>query len=123
MNRSQPNRRISQPVFISYGVILLTTLTALIHLGLSFQFVDGPDLIFLLNGLGYLVLVAALYAPIPALASYRLYVRWLLIGYTALTVILWFRFGASTTIAYFDKAIEVFLIILLWFENQRSTQK
>ena len=120
MNKSQPNRSISQSAFTSYGIILLTILTALIHLGLSFQFAGGPDLIFLLNGLGYLALVAALYAPLPALAKYQSYIRWSLLAYTALTVILWFSFGASTAIAYIDKTVEIVLIALLWAENQSS---
>jgi hypothetical protein len=46
-------------------VILLTLATALIHMGLAFQIPNGPDFIFLLNGLGYLVLVTLLYWPPP----------------------------------------------------------
>ena len=122
MNKSQPNQNVLPLNPPKYGIIVLTVLTAFIHLFLSFQFPDGPDAIFLLNGLGYLALVAALYLPISALMHYRLYVRWLLLGYTALTVILWFRLGASTAIAYTDKVIEIGLIVLLWLEHQRSTQ-
>lgn len=120
MNKSQLSRKSLSIEPIGYGIIALTALTALIHLFLSFQFKDGPDLIFLLNGLGYLALLFALYLPISSLARYRTYTRWFLLGYTALTVILWFRFGASTTIAYVDKVIEIALIVLLWLESQQA---
>jgi len=102
------------------GVILCAIVTAVIHIYLSFQFVKSPDLVFLLNGLGYLLLVAALYLPIPALAAYRTPLRWLLIAYTALAIVLWILLGARTSIGYFDKLIEIALIVFLWLENQRS---
>jgi hypothetical protein len=47
------------------GIVLLTLGTALIHLQLDF-----PDPVFILNGLGYLTLLAALYLPIPRIARY-----------------------------------------------------
>jgi hypothetical protein len=43
---------------IAYGVIVLTLITAISHLYLSFQFPNGPDPAFLLNGIGYLGLLA-----------------------------------------------------------------
>ena len=46
---------------IRIGVVLLTLTTATVHLSLLF-----PDPAFILNGLGYLALLAALYLPIPA---------------------------------------------------------
>lgn len=51
-------------------VILLTLATAIIHLQLNF-----PDPIFILNGLGYLGLIAALSLPIPQLEDYQGAVR------------------------------------------------
>lgn len=113
--RSQPSLQTTQ-----YGIILCTVITAAIHIFLSFQFVDAPDPIFLLNGLGYLLLIAALYAPWPVLVRYRGYSRWLLIGYTALTIILWAVLGARTPIGYFDKLVEIALLLLLWLENQQQ---
>ena len=97
------------------GIALLTLATALIHLQLAF-----PDPAFILNGLGYLTLLAALYLPIPRLARYRNTVRWVLIGFTALTIFLWILLGARTPIGYIDKAIEVALIALLLLEARRS---
>jgi hypothetical protein len=96
------------------GIVLLTLATALIHLQLAF-----PDPVFILNGLGYLALLAALYLPIPQVAGYRNAVRWVLIGYTALTIFLWILFGARIPIGYTAVAIEVALIALLLLEARR----
>jgi hypothetical protein len=93
---------------------LLTLATALIHLQLNF-----PDPTFILNGLGYLALIAALF--LPSLARYRGLVRWALIGYTALTILLWLFLGARTPIGYMDKVIEIVLIALLLIEARRSS--
>ena len=76
---------------LQYAIIALTVTTALIHFTLVF-----PSPLFILNGLGYLVLLGALYLPIPQLADYRSLVRWALIAYTALTVILWVIMGSRT---------------------------
>jgi hypothetical protein len=95
------------------GVVLLTLGTAVIHLQLAF-----PDPAFILNGLGYLALLAALY--LPGLARYRNVVRLVLIGYTALIIFLWVLFGARIPIGYIDKAIEVALISLLLLDAHRS---
>ncbi len=122
MNKSHFNQSTLSFSAIDYGVIILTTLTALVHLILSFQFSDGPDPIFLLNGLGYLTLLALLYWPAAFLVRYRAYVRWLLLGYTLLTVVLWYFLGPRppSIVAYVDKAIEIVLIILLWLEISKS---
>lgn len=98
------------------GVVVLASGTAIIHLYLG---LSGFPL-FVLNGLGYLALVAALYLPVPRLARYRNAVRWALIGYTALTIVLWLLVGARTPIGYADKLIEVALITLLLIEGRRA---
>lgn len=90
------------------GIAVLTLATALIHLSLNF-----PDPAFILNGLGYLALLAALLLPLPWLQSRRALARWALLGFTALTIALWLAFGAATPIGYVDKAVEVALLALL----------
>ena len=100
-----------------YVIILLTIATALVHFTLLF-----PDVVFMLNGLGYLVLVAALYLPLAPLAPYRTQIRWALMAYTAVTIILWVFMGARVTIAYLDKLIEVILFVLLWLESQKAAR-
>ncbi len=116
---STPNNTQHSP--IAYGVIGLTIVTALIHLALSFQLADG---VFLLNGIGYLALLAAIYAPIGFLARHRGLFCWVLLAYTTLTVILWFFIGASgSVVAYIDKTVEIVLIFLLWLEARRFSEQ
>jgi uncharacterized membrane protein len=58
----------SSPSVLRLGVIVLALTTAIIHLYLGSSFGDP---VFVLNGLGYLALFAALYLPISQLAQYR----------------------------------------------------
>src|SRR3712207_9384691 len=97
-----PTLNTSANVVLRIGIVALTLGTASIHLSLNF-----PDPAFILNGLGYLSLLAALYLPVPRPARYRNIVRWVLIGFTALTILLWILLGARTPIGYIDKAIEI----------------
>ena len=101
------------------GIIVLTVVTAAVHLYLVFQ---GLPL-FVLNGLGYLALLAALYLPVPRLLPYRNAVRWILVGYTALTIVLWLVItgGISAAIGYMDKVVEVLLIIMLLAEARSNS--
>jgi hypothetical protein len=107
---------ISAIALLRAGVIVLTVGTALIHLYLGLQ---GFPL-FILNGLGYLGLLAALILPIPVISDYRSLTRWVLVGYTALTIFLWILVGARNSIGYADKIIELALIVLLVLEARNS---
>lgn len=101
------------------GIVVLTLFTAMIHLYLGLSSGLPP---FVLNGLGYLALLAALYLPVPQLVSYQNVVRWVLVGYAALTIVLWLVItgGASTAIGYVDKVAELLLIVLLLTEARAS---
>ena len=105
---------------LQVGIIVLTILTALIHLYYSPQVPSPPGLI--LNGVGYVVLLAALYLPIALLSRFRNTIRWVLVGYAALTVILWVLVGPRVPIAYADKVIELLLILLLLLEARKPAQ-
>jgi Na+-transporting NADH:ubiquinone oxidoreductase subunit NqrB len=71
-------------------------------------------MLFILNGLGYLGLLAVLQLPIRQLARFRSAARWALIVFAALTIVLFFIMApAYPIIGYVDKAIEVALIALL----------
>lgn len=104
----------TRPGPLQAGIIVLTLATAIIHFTLVF-----PSTLFILNGLGFLALLAALYAPVPGLARYRAWARWALIAYTALTVVLWLVMGLRAPIAYLTKLIEVALLALLLLEGRR----
>lgn len=94
-----------------FGIILFTLATAFLHIMLF------PDIMFTLNGLGYLGLLGAYFLPISFFQQRHNLVWWALLGYTALTMILWIimgekNFSASTSsmIGYYAKAAELFLI-------------
>ena len=108
----------SWSVPIRLGIVALTIATAIVHLYLGLQ---GLPL-FVLNGLGYLTLLAALCLPIPQLAPYKNAIRWLLVGYTVLTIVLWLVItgGASNATGYIDKVVEALLIVLLVAEARAS---
>ncbi len=105
-------------------IIILTVATALIHFRQAFLF-PTPDPLFILNGLGYLGLLAALYLPIPQLSGYKRIIRFALIGFTALTFVLFFILtgGVGTSIAYIDKTIEAILIVLLAIESRNASRR
>jgi hypothetical protein len=103
---------------LQVGIIILTLATAVIHFTLVHRLMD---IAFVLNGLGYLALLAALYLPSPFFAGRRGLVRFALMGFAALTIIAWIAMGdKSGWLGYVDKFIEIVLIILVWLENQRS---
>jgi len=95
-------------------IILLALIAAGIHLQLLF-----PDVVFILNGLGYLGLTAAYFLdlPIPFLRDRKRLIRFALIGYAALTLILWLVIGERTPLGYFTAGVEVLLIVLLFFQR------
>lgn len=103
---------------IQIGVVVLTLITALIHLALGFPFGDSFGILFLLNGLGYIALVAGLYF-LPQLAGRRSQVRWALMAYTGVTIILWLVMNGDFTnlVGIFTKAVELALIVLLYLDR------
>ena len=118
---------------LQWAIVALTIATAVIHLWLAFQFPGQPDRVFILNGIGYLALLALLMLPVPALQRYHGWIAWILIAYTAITVVGWVFLGVGsplsgvaidfgsplTWLAYVDKLIELALIGCLWLDWQR----
>src|SRR5918998_1372972 len=103
--------RTSAAVGLKVGIFLLAVGAAFIHLYLGLSF---GNTLFVLNGIGYLGLLAALQLPIPQLARFRGAARWALVGYAALTIVLFFLMAPwYDIIGYVDKAIEIALIALL----------
>ena len=78
--------------------------------------------LFLLNGIGYLVLVSALY--LPQLHQYQPIVRWLLIAFAAVTICMYFAIAGFrfNPIGYLTKGIEVTLIVLLLIDGRQSAR-
>ena len=100
---------------VQIGIILLAIATATIHITLSF-----PDPMFILNGLGYLGLTAALFLPLTFLVERRTLVRYVLMGFTLLTIILWVAIGMRIPLGYIAKVIELALLALLWLDRKRA---
>ncbi len=109
--------------WLQIGIIILTLITAVIHLVILNVFSGHIDPPFLLNGLGYLALLAALYLPLPFLKENRKLVRWVFIGFTILTILAWVAIGDKSwpagALGYFTKLDEVALVILLWLEGRQ----
>ena len=105
---------------IHYGIILAAVATAILHITLF------PDIVFTLNGLGYLGLLSAYFLPIAFFQQRHNLVWWALVGYTALTIVLWvimgdktFVAGTSSATGYYAKAAEVLLLIFLWADKPK----
>jgi len=105
--------------FKHYAMILSDLITAYMHISLY------PDIMFTLNGVGYLGLLGAYFLPMDFFHKNHKLVWWALFGYTALTIVLWLimgekNFGASPSaaIGYYAKAAEVFLLIFLWADKE-----
>ncbi len=111
--------RIAIPVFV--------VVTALVHLYLFYSGVSRgrPNYLFLVNGGGYLVLLAAfLWAqsrpnPWPSLTHYAL------MAAAAASIIAWIIVNHGSfaiQLSAFDKAVEILLIVTL-FLDVRASQK
>jgi hypothetical protein len=76
--------------------------------------------LFYLDGLGYIVLTAALYHP--AFARFRRLTRWALIALTVATIVAYFALiqGQYDAMGIGDKIVEVVLIVLLVVEGRRD---
>jgi hypothetical protein len=152
MNQATSTRRFSAISTLQIVIIVLVAITALIHLQRGIGFLTGGPpggggqggpppgggggqgggfnimamlpiplpMLFLLNGIGYLVLVTALY--LPQLRQYQPIVRWLLIAFAAVTIIMYFAIAGfrPNPVGLLTKAVEVALIVLLLIEGRRA---
>jgi hypothetical protein len=123
------NQERAQSGFLSVGIVLLTLFTAGCHLYLGLNGLRRPlnafTILFLLDSLGYLTLLAALILPLPRLSGYRPLLRRVLAGYAALTITSWvavvvtMHFGAIP-LAYVTKTDELALILFLWLASRQA---
>ncbi len=97
-------------------VILLSALfTGLVHLVLLSIQIGDPSPIFILNGLGYLVLLALFWFNPPFLSRRRTLLHYAFMAYAALTILLWIFAGGNRDLTGFlTKADEVVLFVALW---------
>jgi len=107
---------------VGIGILVLTLITASAHIYMGFQLDEALHTLFLLNGLGYLALLTAFF-----LFQHSL-VRWVLLGYTSLTIMLWFLLSGPVagSIDPFDlvvKTVEGALVILLFIDGRRNRNR
>ena len=100
-------------VALRAGIVGLALATAYIHSTLG-------GMLFTLNAIGYVVLAAALVAPIPFFANIRWLTRLALIGYTVATIVGWYFMGPRYDTAYIAKGIELVLVALLVVESYHN---
>jgi hypothetical protein len=104
---------------LQIGIVILTLTTALIHISLLF-----PNVMFILNGLGYLTLLAVYFLPIGMFQERHNLVRWAFIAFTAVTILGWIAIGDKSwpagALGYVTKLVEVLLIILLVVDGRQS---
>ncbi len=97
------------------AVILITGLiTALVHLILLSVLIGDISVLFVLNGLGYLVLLAAFFLNLPFLVGRRRLVHYAFIAYTLVTILAWIPIGSKNAVGYLTKLDEVVLVLALW---------
>lgn len=75
-----------------YGIIILTLITAFLHLAAALDkqlFPEGADPLFLLNGLGYLGLLGAYFLPMPLFQQRHELVRKGYMLYAIVTIVAW----------------------------------
>lgn len=99
-------------------LVVLTVITALIHFERAIQ---DPDIriLFILNGLGYLALLAAFYMPM--FQNQHKLVRWTFIIYTAVTILLYFVWVVmsgewTVPLGPIAKLVEVAMIVIIYRE-------
>jgi hypothetical protein len=102
-----------------WGIILLTLATAGIHVSLLF-----PDPLFILNGAGFLVLLAAYILPINYFRQKRSLIRVVFMAFTAVTILAWVAIGDKSwpagMLGFITKAIELALLGFLWSDRRSS---
>jgi len=115
---SQGQRQRTLIGALDLGIMLLTLTTAVVHIYL-WSFPDEELRVwFLLNGISYIVLLIAFYAPL--LSAYRKLVGSALLLYTALTIVLYFFLGQPyDALGLLTKASEMLLIVLIAVKIRR----
>jgi hypothetical protein len=103
-----------------YGIILAGLFAAFFHVILY------PDIVFTLNGLGYIGLLGAYFLPIAFFQQRHKMVWWGFAGYTLLTFILWvimgdkqFVAGTYSATGYYAMISELFLLAFLWSDKPK----
>jgi hypothetical protein len=116
-----------------YAIILLVLATAILHFVAAFDSIlfplpsERPDLLFTLNGIGYIGLLGAYFLPIPFFQQRHKMVWWALFIYIIVTILAWLVIWVGLNVIgqgkpFFDhdslygvpaKTIEIILLFLM----------
>jgi hypothetical protein len=88
------------------GIVLLTLTTAAVHYTLG-------GMIFMLNALGYVTLAVVVVASLFVLLRLRPLVLIALALFAITSIVAWLIMGSRIDLAYFTKAVEVVLLVLI----------
>lgn len=111
---------------LSWIIAILTIITAVIHLGLAFVLEGTMQIMFILNGLGYLLLLWALLRPPAFLAGNSTLIHYLFMLFTLVTIVGYFvvngfaLFEPGHLIDLIAKVVEVLLLIALFLHLRQS---
>lgn len=103
------------------AIILLAVITAMIHIGLTLV-LEGPmQTMFLLNGIGYLVLLWATMWPPAALEKQRTLLHYVFMTFAVVTIVAYFVVNGFKVdaLGWFTKLVEVLLVVAL-FQHLRK---
>ena len=120
-----------------YAIIVFALITAVMHIAAALDkelFAEGPDPLFILNGLGYLGLLGAYFLPIPFFQQRRELVRRGFMLFAVITIAAWvfiwvIQYVIIQGVPFFSrdslygvpaKISEVILIWLLSTDKQRA---
>jgi hypothetical protein len=109
---------------LQIGILILGLITALVHLVLlnvdALNREGTIDILFTLNGLGYLALLGAYFLPMPVFQNNRNLLRWVFIVYAAVTIVAWIIMGnfSRNLLGYGTKLDELLLIVLLFLDRR-----
>ncbi|MFP3853908.1 MAG: hypothetical protein ACLFWD_06405 [Anaerolineales bacterium] len=114
------------------AVVLITGLiTALVHLVVlnitMIQTKGSPDLLFTLNGLGYLGLLALFFMEPEFLAEQWDFFHYVFMAFAAVTIVAFLLLGGTgfggtqvDPVGWLTKLDELILIIALWLHSRKS---
>jgi hypothetical protein len=106
------------------AITILTLITALIHLGLAFVLDGTMQILFILNGIGYLVLLWALLRPPAFLQGRSMLVHLAFMGFALVTIIGYFvtnGFIADDYLGLFTKVVEILLVAALFLHMRQDS--
>ena len=99
-------------------LIAAALVTTAIHLYLGLKF---SDVLFLLNAVGFVGLTGLYLLPIKLLQPYRGLIRWVLMGYSLVTIVMWaIMNGKLDAPGIAAKSAEVLIILLLFLDRKSS---